>query len=182
MSDLFQHKFRIEYDRAYSNDVSFALKGNTLRVAFTSNINRAKGLQTAYVKINDVLVDKVKAYIADEREDSPYHTDVLNLLQAAVNHEVWRLENRKINTGSLEVYEFNLPSELTARLNLLPKLNLWVVRGGDNDYADIYVQDRFFNWLASGINLDDDLQSLDEYALAYILAEKAVEKFHRAAA
>lgn len=182
MSDLFKHKFRIAYSRSYLNDVSFMLKGNTLRVAFTSIISGARGLQTAYVTINDVLAEKVKAYIADEREDSAYRTDVINLLQAAVNHEVWRLENRKITTGSLEVYEFDLPSELTARLNLLPVVNLWVIRGGDNDYADITVRDRFFNWLASGIELDDDLQSLDEYALAYILAEKAAEKFHRAAA
>lgn len=182
MSDLFQHKFRIEYDRAYSNDVSFMLKGNTLRVAFTSNINRARGLQTAYVTINDVLADKVKAYIADERDDSSYHTDVQNLLQAAVGHEVWCLNNRKKATGSLEVYELDLPTELTARLNLKPVVNLWVVRGGDSDYADISVQDRFFNWMSGSMDLDDDLQSLDEYALAYILVEKATEKFHRAAA
>lgn len=182
MSDLFKQKFRIEYDRAYNNDVSFMLKGNTLRVAFTSNINRAKGLQTAYVMINDILVDKMKAYIADGREDSPYHTDVQILLQAAVDHEVWRLSNRKKATGSLEVYEFDLPSELTAKLNLKPTVNLWVIRGGDNDYADITVRDRFFNWLTSSIELDADLQSLDEYALAYILAEEAVENCHRAAA
>lgn len=182
MSDLFKHKFRIEYGRSYLNDVSFMLKGNTLRVAFTSIISGARGLQTAYVTINDVLVDKVKAYIADEREDSPYHTDVLNLLQAAVSHEVWRLNNRRKATGSLEIYELVLPTELTSRLNLMPRLDLWVVRGGDSDYADISVQDRFFNWLESGIDLDDDLQSLDEHALAYILAEKAAEKLHRAAA
>ncbi|MEN3145333.1 hypothetical protein ABDF71_25405 [Ochrobactrum sp. WV_118_8] len=182
MSDLFKHKFRITYSRSYLNDVSFMLKGNTLRVAFTSNISGAKGLQTAYVTINDVLAEKVKAYIADESEDNAYHTDVQNLLQAAVGHEVWRLNNRRKTTGSLEIYEFNLPSELAARLNLLPKLDLWVVRGGESDYADISVQDRFFNWLESGIDLDDELQSLDEHALAYILAEKAVERFHRAAA
>jgi len=182
MSDLFKHKFRIAYSRSNLNDVSFMLKGNTLRVAFTSNINGARGLQTAYVTINDVLVGKVKAYIADEREDSAYHTDVLNLLQAAVGHEVWRLNNRRNTTGSLEIYEFDLPTELTARLNLKPVANLWVVRGGDSDYADSSVQDRFFNWLESGIDLDDDLQSLDEHALAYILAEKAAEKLHRAAA
>lgn len=182
MSDLFQHKFRIEHDRAYSNDVSFMLKGNTLRVAFTSNINRAKGLQTAFVKINDVLVDKVKAYIADKRDDSMCYLDVLNLVKAAVRHESWRLENRKINIGSLEVYDIDLPSDLTAKFNLKPTVTLSVVRGGDSDYAGISVQDRFFNWLESSMDLDDDLRSLDEYALAYILAEKAVEKLHRAAA
>ncbi|WP_139975172.1 hypothetical protein [Ochrobactrum sp. CGA5] len=182
MSDLFKHKFRIEYGRSYLNDVSFMLKGNTLRVAFTSIISGARGLQTAYVTINDVLVDKVKAYIADEREDSPYHTDVQKLLQAAVGHEVWRLNNRRKATGTLEIYEFDLPTELTARLNLLPVVNLWVIRGGDSDYADISVQDRFFNWMSASMDLDDDLQSLDEYALAYILVEKSVEKFHRAAA
>ncbi|KAB2655185.1 hypothetical protein F9K94_21780 [Brucella tritici] len=182
MSDLFKHKFRIAYSRSYLNDVSFMLKGNTLRVAFTSIISGARGLQTAYVTINDVLADKVKAYIADEREDSPYHTDILNLLQAAVGHEVWRLNNRRKATGSLEIYELDLPTELTARLNLMPKLDLWVVRGGDNDYAVISVRDRYLNWLEAEVDLDNDLQALDEHALAYILAEKAVEKLHRAAA
>lgn len=182
MSDLFKHKFRITCSRSYLNNVSFMLKGNTLRVAFTSIISGAKGLQTAYVTINDVLAEKVKAYIADESEDSPYHTDILNLLQAAVGHEVWRLNNRRKATGSLEIYEFDLPTELTARLNLKPVVNLCVVRGGESDYADISVQDRFFNWMSGSMDLDDDLQSLDEYALAYILVEKATEKFHRAAA
>ncbi|KAB2680057.1 hypothetical protein [Brucella tritici] len=64
----------------------------------------------------------------------------------------------------------------------MPRLDLWVVRGGDSNCADISVQDRYFNWLESGIDLDDDLQSLDEYALAYILAENAISEFHRAAA
>lgn len=182
MSDLFKHKFRIEYDRAYNNDVSFALKGNTLRVAFTSIISGARGLQTAYVTINDVLADKVKAYIADEHEDSSYHTDVQNLLQAAVGHEAWRLANRRKATGSLEVYEFDLPDDLANKYNLKTTVTLNVFRGGDSDYADISVQDRFFNWLESSIDLDIDLQSLDEHTLAYILAEKAVEKLHRAAA
>lgn len=182
MSDLFKHKFRIEYDRAYNNDVSFALKGNTLRVAFTSIISGARGLQTAYVTINDVLADKVKAYIADEHEDSSYRTDVQNLLQAAVGHEAWRLANRRKTTGSLEVYEFDLPDDLANKYNLKTTVTLNVIRGGDSDYADISVQDRFFNWLESSIDLDIDLQSLDEHTLAYILAEKAVEKLHRAAA
>lgn len=195
MSNLFPNKFLLDQPAGYDDVVSFILKGNVLRVAFTGNARRVKGLQTARVELNEAASALVSFYIdAQKMAQTPVsewqpefralHNDIQNILMDACDHEIWRLKSREGHVGKLEVHVVQLPEALMSKYDLPPSgaAILNISRGGKSDYAYFTVGHRSGRVLNASMNLKGDAAAIDEVALAIVLAEVAVEDFYRAAA
>ncbi|MCH6206303.1 hypothetical protein L3V16_20990 [Brucella ciceri] len=194
MSNLFPNKFLLDQPVDYEDVVSFILKGNVLRVAFTGNARRVKGLQTARVELNDAASALVSFYIDVQTmaqnpvsqwqpEFRALHNDVQNILMDACDHEIWRLKSREGHVGNLEVHVVQLPGSLMSRYDLSQSAAiLSISRGGKSDYAHLSVGHRSGRVLNASMELKGEAAVIDEIALAIVLAEVAVEDFYRAAA